>query len=328
MISSNKYIFFISSCFFFFISIFLAGQENRVKVELDSTDLVIGQQANLIMELQTLPGTKVQFPLVREMMDKKIEVLKEFPVDTVVENEMISYTKKLLLTSFDSGSYMIPSMPFIIRSDEDRDTLFSKTTSINVHTVNIHTGKSIRDIKDPFDAPVTFLEILFLVFLAFTVIGIIVLTYFILKNKKKNIPILNIIKRDVPPHEQALNDLDKLKKEKLWQQGRVKLYYTRITEIIRIYLEKRYHIHAMEQTSEEIIESLKLTGFQNNELIRLLKDTFEIADLVKFAKADPMPDENESVMLNMFAFVNQTKPVENFNSEKEKNIILNERSND
>lgn len=113
----------------------------------------------------------------------------------------------------------------------------------------------------------------------------------------------------VPPYDRAIQALHELKDSKLWQQGQEKAYYTTLTEILREYIDERFHINAMEMTSSQIIETLH----RNEEIKavnRQLRDILEMADFVKFAKMRPLPDDNEQVMRYAETFVEETKPEE------------------
>lgn len=110
----------------------------------------------------------------------------------------------------------------------------------------------------------------------------------------------------VPPHERAIQDLETLHNQKLWQSGKVKSYYTRLTDIVRTYLEGRYGIRALEQTTDEIMRELRtadLADRSRNEL----RDLLRTADLVKFAKHQPAAEENEVFYYTAYYFVENTK---------------------
>ena len=114
-----------------------------------------------------------------------------------------------------------------------------------------------------------------------------------------------------PPYAIALRELDRIKGAKLWQQGKTKHYYSEVTDTLRRYIEGRFEIPAMEQTTAEILQSFRyrrdlLTGksFAN------LEQTLTLADLVKFAKYEPLPDDNSLALLNAYFFVNDTRPEE------------------
>ena len=107
----------------------------------------------------------------------------------------------------------------------------------------------------------------------------------------------------------AFRELDRLKEEKLWEKGEVKAFYTRLTEITRHYMERQYGIPAMERTTEEILEAFRRANMEDNLLDEMLKDLLELADLVKFAKEDPLPVDNQTNLNNAHIFVQKTYPL-------------------
>jgi hypothetical protein len=111
-----------------------------------------------------------------------------------------------------------------------------------------------------------------------------------------------------PAHEIALEDLLKLREEKLWQQGNIKEYHTRVTDIVRTYIERRFKINALEFTTNELMSSLAMKSL-NDDLRSKLNFTLTLADMVKFAKGNPLPDEHEQAMSNSIAFIEATKLV-------------------
>jgi hypothetical protein len=129
------------------------------------------------------------------------------------------------------------------------------------------------------------------------------------KNKVEEIVVEPIDPRKA--HEIAYEELDALRQKQLWQSQQFKIYYTELTEILRRYISNRYSIDAMEQTSDEVVNQFR----QNKELrdkkeeIKLLADVLQIADLVKFAKWQPLPDECERSFHQVTQFVDQTKEV-------------------
>ena len=109
--------------------------------------------------------------------------------------------------------------------------------------------------------------------------------------------------------EQAIKELDEIKQQKLWQQGRSKEYYTLITDTLRKYIEERFGINAMEMTSGEILDLIRKNS-EAQSVYDNLRQILQLADFVKFAKMNPLPDENDLSMMNAYLFVNQTKEEE------------------
>ena len=117
----------------------------------------------------------------------------------------------------------------------------------------------------------------------------------------------------VPPekaHEKALRLLKELEARQLWQSGRIKEYYSELSDIVRIYLEERFSIPAMEQTTDELLALLKKQNDSRTELRKArpeLKLILRTADLAKFAKANPLPDEHSACMAAALQMVQLTQ---------------------
>jgi hypothetical protein len=149
------------------------------------------------------------------------------------------------------------------------------------------------------------------------IIAIIIIIIIIRRMRKVEMPLVIEDAPKIPAHITALEKLEKLKEQKLWQEGKIKLYYSSMTDILREYIENRFRIQAMEQTTDEI-----LFGFRNaavdEESKTKLKQVLTLADLVKFAKEQPLPDENETSLKNVYDFVNGTKREDEYSIENDK----------
>jgi hypothetical protein len=119
------------------------------------------------------------------------------------------------------------------------------------------------------------------------------------------------VKPKEPAHIIALRELDRIKNEKIWQKDKIKEYYSEVTEVLRTYIEDRFEIPAMEQTSEETLDSFKFRrDLLNEKLYSNLGRILNLADLVKFAKYIPLPDDNNLTLVDAYFFVNETKKEE------------------
>jgi hypothetical protein len=139
------------------------------------------------------------------------------------------------------------------------------------------------------------------------VLGAIGVLIWYLRRRKKNKPLFGPPKPEIPAHIIAFRELRELADEKLWQKSEFKQYYTRLTGVIRHYMERRYGIQAMEMTSHEILEEWKLSGENTGDLDEKLNGLLNLADLVKFAKQKPVASENEENMERAYDFVERTK---------------------
>ncbi|MFO8234378.1 MAG: hypothetical protein R6U04_03085 [Bacteroidales bacterium] len=314
-----------TSFFFVIILVFLANSVYAQKVgidsRLDTNEILIGDQIYLHLDVVQDKEVNIQDFDVKDKLPDKIEVIEAENPDTTFleEDDRYRITQKYLITSFDSGKVHIPELAFQYKVGDELDTIKSLPMDLMVQTVTIDTTKTIFDIKEPFGAPVSFREILpyLLVFLTLVVIAFLVWYYLrYMRNKKtKEEP-----KKPLEPaHVIALRELDKLKEERLWQQDKIKLYYTKLVDILRYYLWLRYDIKTLERTTDEILLSLHNTGFDDEKLYKMLAGILRQGDLVKFAKWIPSPEENEQYLNDAYEFVTQTKLEKPESEEKDEN---------
>jgi len=287
------------------------GQEIKVNAKLDTTRILLGDQVNIWFMLEHPEGLKIDFPVTSDSLAGKIEVLSASKPDTISKmNRTWKIRQRLVVTSFDTGFYVIP--PFTFRFNGNHDSVQTHALPLEVLGMPVDTTKGITDIKLPYEIKVTFTEILPYIIIGLLLISIILLYIRYLRKKKK---VSNIAEKPAPPlipaHLLALEQLDELVREKLWQQGKIKLYYSRLTDIIRQYIELRFKVPAMEQTTEDIIRDFVREGFIKEGIREELKALLELADLVKFAKWHPVAEEHEASQQSAYDFILRTKPVVN-----------------
>jgi hypothetical protein len=298
----------------FFLILLLAGRsfaQVSAVATLDTTSILIGDQINLAVSVTCPKEALVVFPQVGDTIISKIEVIRKSKVDTVVtatQGGMKTLFQKITITSFDSGYFAIPPFTILYKNPGDAEYQGAETEPLllEVRTVQVDMSKEIKDIKDPLKAPVTFKELLpwILAFLALCLIiwGII----YYMKKRKKAEPLIQLRRKpELPPHVVALDALESLRAKKLWQSGRIKEYHTELTEIIRTYIENKFHIRAIEMVTEEILESIDHTVTSIETRIKL-RDMLQLSDLVKFAKERPLPDEEEKTLNYAIDFVRDT----------------------
>ena len=293
----------------FFMSLLLAnGQEIRLKTALEHDSIWLGDQIKLLVVVEQEAGTKVIFPQLPDSI-QKVEVLKRSKIDTSkLAGKRIQLKQSYLITCFDSVAHYIPSLYFKVKHGEVTDSLKSNSLILVVKFPPVDLKKGPVDIKKPFIAPVTFKEIAPWLLAIILLAALVFLVIYAINRRNKNRPLFQRPpKPKLPPHVIALQELDKLKNENLWQQEKVKDYYTRLTDIIRIYIEERFVMAAMEQTTPEILSGFKNLKAQiEAKSILELKEILELADLVKFAKLAPLPDENFNMLSNAYLFVKET----------------------
>jgi hypothetical protein len=300
----------------FFIGLYLPNTKAQITVntEIDTNVFLIGDQTKVTFKASFPDSVSVLLPLFSDTIINKLEIIDIYDIDTTIENGIYNIEQEYLVTSFDSGSYTIPPANFIIHfpKTEFTDTLKSIAIYFEVNTISIDTSNmnAITDIKAPVDAPITFKEVAPFIGIGLGIIILLFLIYILyIKHTKKESIFIKKEKPKEPAHIIALRNLDTLKERKLWQQGKIKEYYSELTDIVRTYIENRFIINAMESTTEEIIiafKDLDIDKDLKNELFRMLKS----ADFVKFAKATPLANENEHNLEFVYNFVYKTKPIE------------------
>jgi hypothetical protein len=176
----------------------------------------------------------------------------------------------------------------------------------------IDTTRGLTDIKMPYGAPVTLKEVTPYILGVLLLGAIIFLILYSIKRKKKNKPLFSLpVKPKEPPHIIALRELDRIKNEKIWQKDKTKQYYSEVTDVLRNYIEERFEIPAMEQTTDETLSSFRYRrDLINEKSMQNLSQILSLADLVKFAKYKPLPDDDNLTLVNSFFFVNETKKEE------------------
>ena len=246
----------------------------------------------------------VPYAGVVEAEKAPIDVVHDIKLDTLaIKNGIKELEAKLLITSFDSGYY---KLPLLVALTPQGDTIYLDSPFLDVTNIQIDTVNFVmHPIKGQAGYPVTFMEVLPWILLALGIVFIAYLVYRYIKYRRENRDFFGkpIVKD--PPHIVALRALDKLHSEKLWQNGKEKIFYTGITDTLREYIENRYGVSAMEKTSSEIIRSLEGMDIEK-KVFGELDELFKTADLVKFAKYTPGIHENEEAIPVAVRFVNST----------------------
>jgi len=292
----------------------LKAQEVKVKASIDSTHMLIGDQMKLILEIEKPKKLDIRFPIVPDSLSKSIEVVKRLPIDTfkLEDKNWEKLSQSILISSFDSGSHVISPFYFKLKNGKLMDSVATKALMFKVLTMKIDTAKGPVDIKLPYGAPVTLKEVIPYILGIILIAAILFFIFYYIRWKKKNVPLFSKPEKPAEPaHIIALRELDRIKAQKLWQQEKIKQYYSEVADTIRTYIENRFDIPAMEQTSSETIGIFK----QNKELVAgssvdQIQHILSLADLVKFAKYTPLADDNNQTLMNAYFFVEQTKKVE------------------
>ncbi len=286
----------------------IQAQDISVKATMDSMAMIIGHQTKLTLELSKPNQAEVAFPLILDTLVDKVEVISRTPIDTTAlspDRQLLS--QELTIASFDSGFYYIPPFEFEIQEKSGGGSLFTDPLALKIYTYKIDSIQGVFDIKPIKKVPLTFQEAVpYLSWSFVTILLILIGIWIYWRSKNKGSVFAHKPEPSEPPYIIAFRELERIRAEKLWQKDKTKEYYTDLTNTLRSYIEGRFQVLAMEQTSEEILRDIK--GLIDKDDYQKLKNTLELADYVKFAKMTPLMDDSERCIKEAYAFVDHTKP--------------------
>lgn len=320
-----------------FLFALMSGLALHAQVEvhavLDSNSIRIGEQTKLDVYLRydasNQKNLNIEWPNFEDSMKKEIEVVNITKIDTTIPDKtnpnVIQQHIQLTITAFDSGYYAIPPFKFILNKDT-ANPLVTEPLLLSVNTIPTDTALvKIKDIKPPYDEPFDWKWYLPYIY---TIGGVLILVTILIivlvrlsKRKPVEMPVVDDTPK-IPPHVIAFERLEKIKAEAIWKENRIKEYYSAIADTIRLYIEQRFKINALELTSDEILHIFKsqvVDQESKNKLFQILT----LSDFVKFAKQIPVEAEHTLTLNNAFEFVSGTlreEPVANPN-ETPKNAI-------
>ncbi|NOU45450.1 MAG: hypothetical protein HOO86_00125 [Bacteroidales bacterium] len=277
---------------------------------LSNDSMAIGQQLIYELNLKAPEGFEVEWPIWPDTLPGQIEVLSQSKVEKIPVDKSgnIQLKQKVVITSFDAGRKSISAIKlrFKPKGDTSHFTAESNLVSFAVITMAVDTAQAFKPIIGPVREPITFMEVLPWI-LSAIVLGLIIfgIVWFI-KRRRKSLPMIKAFaKPQTPPHVIALEKLEELRYQKLWQTGQVKEYYTAMTDIVRWYIEEQFKVNAVEMTTEEILDGIRPLKI-NIDAVNKLSEVLQLADFVKFAKANPGPLENDLGLNHLVDFVKES----------------------
>ena len=325
MLKKSHITFFIFLLFFLLFKISI-GQKINISAALDSTKIRIGEQVKLDLYVSYSAkqnNLKIQWPNIADTITDKIEVISVSVIDTTSPDksnpDIIQQHQQITISAYDSGYFAIPGFKFFINNDS-ANAFYSQSLFLEVHTVP--TDSSItktKDIKPPFAEAFNWkwYSKYFYWGFSFLVIIILIILITIYFTKKNKIVVLKSEKPKIPAHIIALQSLEKIKNEQIWKEEKTKEYYSSISDTIRLYIEERFKVNALESTTAEIMKAFR-SQVVDKESKDKLQQLLMLSDLVKFAKQFPIISEHTFTLQNAFDFVNETK-------REEKTIIKNDQ---
>ena len=297
---------FITLLFILISQIALA--QPMVEIKLDSTNMMIGEQMKMKLEVKYSDEAEVMIPQSFKL-GTKVEILNiRDSVSKISENEFL-LTKEMTITSFDSGVYNIAALPIAYKEDgEYWDTIYSKSIQLTVESPEIDTTQAFATIKDIYQEDLSFREdVLPIILIVLGLTVFIALIWFFSQKKEK----IENVEQDIklPAHIIAFKALNELENKQLWQQGKFKDFYSELSFIMREYLENRFAINALESVTDEILINLNPFSIEKTQTENL-KGILQTADLVKYAKVKPSEEKHQNMMALSLKFVQETQPIE------------------
>ncbi|GAA4468063.1 hypothetical protein GCM10023093_24960 [Nemorincola caseinilytica] len=285
-----------------------AQPDATVNTRLDVRQIMVGDQARLFIEVKNKPALGTLYWAKIPDTFNKLEVVERGKIDTLVAGDVVTYKQRLLVTGFDSGMFRIPSFFFPMRTPAG-DSFYVQTDSFDllVQTVAVDTTQNFKPIKSIIYVKPSWLDHIWYIVgaLALIVITALVIVYLV-KNKKPAPVVPEGPKETLQQH--SLRMLNELEAKQLWQNQQVKEYYSELTDIVRNYIEARFATPAMELTTDELLHKAQM----HRDLMPyygILSTILHTADLAKFAKAQPLPQEHTDAIDKARQLVVSSTPV-------------------
>lgn len=325
LICKIKYVYAVVLMFFLGTSALQA--QVTVDAKLDSAAIFIGQRIGLTLEVSADAQKNIELPEWDSLQQivPGVEFVNAGKADTsfLDNDKRIVLSRRYYFTSFDSALYLLPEMQVNV----DGKLYTSKKMALKVLTLDIDTihADSIYGIKAELAPPFDWAEwrlVIVGILIALLFVAMLVYVCYRLKHNK---PILHRIRRKkhVPPHAAAMKKIELIKDEKIWQSEDSKEYYTMLTDTLRQYIKERYGFNALEMTSFEIIH--KLQEVNDETAIAELRELFQTADLVKFAKYSTLINENDRNLVSAIEYINQTKLEEPEEKPQSEVVVVEEK---
>ena len=292
------------------ISTLLAMAQASVKAVINPIEMMIGEQAQVMLTVDADEGAKIEWPQLkaRQMVVPGVEVINtQHPTWN---------TMQIILTSFDGNLYPLPPFAVKVNGKEVKtEELALKVVEVEVDTTQMNAFFGPKDVQD---SPFQWSDWSLLFWLSVLLLLLLALGYWLYLRLRDNKPIITHIKivRRLLPHQKAMKEIEQIKADKMVSSEDQKEYYTKLTETLRKYIEERYGFSAMEMTSSE-----RLMSQGDQQSLDELRQLFSTADLVKFAKYSTLVNENDANLVSAIDFINQTK-LENQPTEEVQKPVL------
>ncbi|MEX1189706.1 MAG: hypothetical protein WED33_10645 [Bacteroidia bacterium] len=280
----------------------------EVKISPDHKRIRLGEEIKVTLESKAKPSQKVIWPSLKDTLGEHFTILGQSKFDTLSDEggDPMVIQQNISITSFDSGSFQIPSLPFGFVTGSDTQKVYTDPLSFSILTVPVDTTLAIKDVYGIVDVPFEIGEYIPWIVGGLVLLAILIAGIYLYLNKRKPAQ-LQEKKVVVIPWQFALEELERIEKESVWKSGKLKLYYSEISDNVRTYFENQFDIPALESTTEEILIQIKQRSWDEN-VIAETKELLVLSDLVKFAKESPGEVTHARSLLVARNIIESTKP--------------------
>lgn len=281
------------------------AQNVEASAKVQEEQIAVGKPFTLDLTLKAPYGSVVEWNgFVTDTLSEQIDILKRGDlVRTADADSNIIVQQQLTLMTFDTGYIQIPGLQ--LSTSPAHLSILTDPIQLYSTTIAVDTTQAYKPLMPPIEQPVSMKEVFPWILGALLLVLVALAIWYFLKHRKPKVdengePIKGPV---VPPYTKAIGDLESLKQQKLWQAGKLKEYYSGLTDIAREYIEGQFGVNAVEMTTDDILEQVRELQF-DEQLFGKLKGTMELADLVKFAKYAASSLESDNAMSDMTEFVN------------------------
>ena len=292
----------ISFVILLMLSVLPIKAQVEVKTQIDSTEILIGQQAHITLDVTLKSGMKLVLPEFKPQQNitPGVEVVEQSVADTSsLGDDKLKISRVYTLTSFDENIYYIPAMNVKVDGKDYK----SKELALKVLTVEVDTlhPEKFYPPKDVQNNPFKWEDWSTIFWMGMILTALVILAYYLYTRFKENKPIIAKVKfvKRLLPHQKAMNEIERIKANNLVSSDNQKEYYTQLTDTLRKYIEERFGFNAI-----------------------------ETADLVKFAKYSTLINENDNNLVNAIQYINSTKMEDQPQVERVEPVLTNQEKQD
>lgn len=279
----------------------------EVTADVDKSVITIGDQITYSLKINRDKNLKIQQP--GPAANLGMFEIKDYEIyDPVEENGNIIEQYDYVLSVFDTGKFVIPPFPvafFPSDSSQKYQIIKSEPIEITVESLLSAENNEIKDIKPPLLIPINYVRLILIGAGILVVVGALIFLFYYYRKKKQGKPLFRkeLIR---PAHEIAYEELEELLKKPYLEERKHKQFFTGLSDILKHYLENRFFITAMEETTTELLESLEEVDLQDGAFEKM-KEVLDLSDLVKFAKFEPQTKEIEKTIEQTREFIHITQ---------------------